>query len=186
MEALKDEWLFEVYALMLNTGMRSGEAAALTWENIDYTKNVIHIRQTMVTDDKGRPIVGPPKTATSVRDIPMNESIRSILAMQKEKLASIRKPTDTGFLFYSLQKKIFRPNHINYPLQKTAERIGLEKIGSHALRDTFATRFIEQGGNMQTLKVILGHSSIQMTMDLYAHVLPNTKQVEMDMLDIGF
>ncbi|MCI8889082.1 MAG: tyrosine-type recombinase/integrase, partial [Hungatella sp.] len=55
---------------------------------------------------------------------------------------------------------------------------------AHALRDTFATRFIEQGGNPQTLKTILGHSSLAMTMDLYSHVLPNTKQQEMDNLKI--
>jgi integrase len=54
----------------------------------------------------------------------------------------------------------------------------------HCLRDTFATRFIEQGGNPQTLKTILGHSSLSMTMDLYSHVMPNTEQKEMDNLKI--
>ena len=47
-----------------------------------------------------------------------------------------------------------------------------------------ATRYIEQGGNPQTLKTILGHTSLAMTMDLYSHVLPNTKQKEMDNLKI--
>ena len=47
-----------------------------------------------------------------------------------------------------------------------------------------ATRYIEQGGNPQTLKTILGHTSLAMTMDLYSHVLPNTKQKEMDNLRI--
>ena len=56
---------------------------------------------------------------------------------------------------------------------------GKRDIRPRALRDTFAARFIEQ-----TLKVILGHSSPAMTMDLYSHVLPNTKQQEMDNLRI--
>ena len=60
---------------------------------------------------------------------------------------------------------------------------GMIKI-RHALRDTFATRFIEQGGRPQTLKTILGHSSLAMTMDLYSHVLPNTRQMEMDRVKI--
>ncbi len=55
---------------------------------------------------------------------------------------------------------------------------------AHALRDTFAIRYIEQGGNPQTLKTILGHGSLAMTMDLYSHVMPNTKQKEMDKLKI--
>lgn len=60
----------------------------------------------------------------------------------------------------------------------------IEHFTAHALRDTFATRYIEQGGNPQTLKTILGHTSLAMTMDLYSHVLPNTKQKEMDSLKI--
>jgi integrase len=58
------------------------------------------------------------------------------------------------------------------------------QAGEHLTRDTFATRYIEQGGSPQTLKTILGHSSLAMTMDLYSHVLPNTKQKEMDNLKI--
>ena len=53
------------------------------------------------------------------------------------------------------------------------------------MRDTFATRFIEQGGTPQTLKTILGHSTLSMTMDLYAHVLPNTKAEEMNRVQIS-
>lgn len=54
-----------------------------------------------------------------------------------------------------------------------------------AMRDTFATRFIEQGGTAQTLKTILGHSTLAMTMDLYAHVLPNTKAEDMNRVQIS-
>ena len=55
----------------------------------------------------------------------------------------------------------------------------IEHFSAHALRDTFATRYIEQGGSPQVLKTILGHSSLAMTMDLYSHVLPNIKVEEM-------
>lgn len=64
------------------------------------------------------------------------------------------------------------------------KRIHIDPFTSHALRDTFATRYIEQGGNPQTLKTILGHSSLSMTMDLYSHVLPNTRQEEMERIVI--
>lgn len=62
----------------------------------------------------------------------------------------------------------------------------MEHFTAHALRDTFATRYIEQGGNPQTLKTILGYSSLAMTMDLYSHVLPDTKRKEMNQLKIVF
>lgn len=60
----------------------------------------------------------------------------------------------------------------------------IEHFSAHALRDTFATRYIEQGGSPQVLKTILGHNSLAMTMDLYSHVLPNTKQKEMESVRI--
>ena len=60
----------------------------------------------------------------------------------------------------------------------------MEHFSAHALRDTFATRYIEQGGSPQALKTILGHNSLAMTMDLYSHVLPNTKQEEMESVRI--
>ena len=64
--------------------------------------------------------------------------------------------------------------------------IEIERFTHHAFRDTFATRYIEEGGNMQTLQKILGQSSLAMTADLYAHVLPNTKQQEMQQIENGF
>lgn len=69
---------------------------------------------------------------------------------------------------------------IKYTLKGT----GIEYFTPHAFRDTFATRAIEAGMNPQTLKEILGHSSYSMTMDLYAHVMENTKQKEMNLIQI--
>lgn len=79
---------------------------------------------------------------------------------------------------------------INKAISDAIERLNnkgmyIEHFTAHALRDTFATRYIEQGGQPQTLKTILGHNSLAMTMDLYAHVLPNTKQQEMDNINIA-
>ena len=62
----------------------------------------------------------------------------------------------------------------------------IDRFTCHAFRDTFATRYIEEGGSAQVLKTILGHSSLSMTMDLYSHVLPNMKQKEMDNIKIAF
>ena len=60
--------------------------------------------------------------------------------------------------------------------------IHIERFTHHACRDTFATMYLRGGGNLQTLKTILGHSSLAMTADLYAHVLEDTRQEEMNMV----
>ena len=113
------------------------------------------------------------KSEAGNRDIPMNEGIREILTRQKEK--------NTGKLVF-ISKRGYMISHstVNREIRNVCISTGIDVITSHAFRDTFATRFIEQGGNPQTLKVILGHNSLSLTMDLYSHVLPNTKQEEMD------
>lgn len=197
MKAAKEQdcFYYEFFALLLLTGMRFGEAAALTWSDIDYKNNVIHITKTFTLDHKGKVKVGSSaKTIAGTRDIPMNEAIRDILQKQKKKLILLfggAIPFANNRLFTSSTGGMLYNNTVNRALKRILEKleedqeIHIDDFSVHAFRDTFATRFIEQGGNPQTLKTILGHSSLEMTMDLYSHVLPNTKQKEMDMLQIS-
>ena len=194
MEAARDNYYYELMAILLLTGMRQGEAAALTWQDIDYKNNVIHITKTRMVNEEGRiDISNSPKTKASIRDIPMNDAIRKILKQQKDKMKLIN-----GSVIIPIDQRIFstqRDGLINSQVlgraidsvldQLEDEGIHIERFTAHCFRDTFATRFIEQGGNPQTLKRLLGHNSLAMTMDLYSHVLPNTKQREMDLLQIS-
>lgn len=183
MGELKNEYLYELFALMLCTGIRGGEACALLWDDVDYKKNVIHINKTVALSEEGKRVVNSTKTEKSERDIPMNKAIRDILELQMRK-------TNSGNVFLSSWGNTLTTSSLTPALNRTVKHLNakghnIAPFGSHAFRDTFATRFIESGGSMQTLKTILGHSSLHMTMDLYAHVLPNTKQTEMDRLCIS-
>lgn len=68
----------------------------------------------------------------------------------------------------------------------TADGHKIDRFAAHAFRDTYATRAIESGMQPNTLKELLGHSSLAMTMDLYAHVMPETKQEEAEKVRIAF
>lgn len=191
MQEAKTEWLYELIALLLCTGMRVGEATALEWSDIDYINNVIHVTKTISRTAEGEYTVGTPKSKTSIRDIPMTDAIKSILKSQKEKQSmmhgNIVKLNQT--VFENLYGGMVFNASVNKAITETLKRINKEKgviehFSAHALRDTFATRYIEQGGSPQVLKTILGHSSLAMTMDLYSHVMPNTKQKEMDSIRI--
>lgn len=194
MEQLKKDnaFYYELIAFMLSTGVRYGEAVALSWGDVDYKNNVIHINKTVTKTIDGKQAVGTPKTKTSIRDIPMNQGIRDILKSQKQKCALVYANIPHGIdnrIFPSPYGNITFVRQFNEDLKGAIKRVNesgfkLDNFTSHCFRDTFATRFIEQGGTPQTLKTILGHSSLSMTMDLYAHVLPNTKQKEMDMISI--
>lgn len=193
MRYARQEWLYELLALLLCTGMRIGEATALTWKDIDYINNVIHVTKTISRKEDGSYTVGTPKSKTGIRDIPITDAVKEILKSQKEKQRYIHGNV------VDLQQRVFEGfggkmvynGVVNKAITNTLERmradgIKIEHFSAHALRDTFATRYIEQGGSPQVLKTILGHSSLSMTMDLYSHVLPNKKQEEMDSIKIAF
>lgn len=190
MKEMADDYYYEFVAFLLCTGMRFGEAAALTWSDIDYKQNVIHVTKTATYNEDNTRTTGTPKSESGKRDIPLNDTIKDVLAKQRKK-QSIVIPIDKAEnrVFVSVYGKMVDNCTVNRAITSTLSRLeeqgkAIEHFTLHALRDTFATRYIEQGGSPQTLKTILGHSSLAMTMDLYSHVLPNTKQKEMDNLKI--
>lgn len=197
MNAAKGNFYYELLAFQLLTGMRLGEVGALYWSDIDEEKNVIHVRRTITRTEEGVFYIGDsPKSEASFRDIPMNDAIKALLRRQREKQGKLfqqKKPNRLSKLeklcFTSSKGHMINHGAVNRNIRKILSGLRehgtvMEPFTSHALRDTFATRYIEQGGNPQTLKTILGHSSLSMTMDLYSHVLPNTRQEEMNRIVI--
>lgn len=180
-----------VFEIALSTGMRGGEIRALTWDCIDFTQKIIHVRGTLKKEE-GEFYVDTPKTMSSYRDIPMLDNVFTLLKRQKlwqnenklhlgeewkpiigmEKLVfttNVGTPIDKEYLKNSIDGIVDKIN---------GEGIEFAHISMHTFRHSFATRCIEEGMNPQTLKAILGHSKLGTTMDLYAHVLPNTKALE--------
>lgn len=189
MQEAASSYYYEFLAFLLCTGMRCGEVAALTWNDIDEKENVIHITKTVSYTEDGALTIGTPKSEAGKRDIPLTEQTRGILKQRRSKYGNVI-PMRNNNIFVAVYGGLIHNHAINRAIEETLAKlekkgIKIEHFTAHALRDTFATRYIEQGGNMQTLKTILGHSSLAMTMDLYSHVLPNTKQKEMDSLQIS-
>ena len=188
MREMANDYYYEFVSLLLCTGMRMGEAAALVWSDIDYKQNVIHVTKTVTFKEDGTMSIGSPKSDAGKRDIPLNNTIKEVLSRQRKKLGNIL-PMNDDRVFVSVYGSIVHNHAVNRAIGNALTRLEeqgkkIEHFTAHALRDTFATRYIEQGGSPQTLKTILGHSSLAMTMDLYSHVLPNTRQKEMDNLKI--
>jgi len=192
----KQEWLYEFFCFSLCTGMRLNEIVALKWQDIDYINNVIHVTKTVSWKQGGGITETSPKSETSKRDIPMNDTIKKVLQMQRKKMAMIygeivARKMDSNIFIGSNGSRAVASSTVVFSINNVLKRlrqqgIEIERFTHHAFRDTFATRYIEEGGNMQTLQKILGHSSLAMTADLYAHVLPSTKQQEMKQVENGF
>ena len=186
-----NDWMYELFVFLFTTGCRIGEAGALRWSDIDYANNCIHINRTVTGSIEGKRIEGTPKTQTSKRDIPLMKITSDALDSQQEKLeARGFIQTESDHVFQTVNGKPIDCKGFDRIILRllkhlSKQGIEIEHFSVHATRDTFATRCIESGMNMNTLKTILGHASLAMTADLYAHVLPNTKQKEMLMVNTG-
>ena len=162
--------------------MRIGEAVALRRSDIDTRKGLIHIRRTITRTTGGRVVGDTTKTRTSKRDIPLTPALKAILQRQEQLNRQMfhNEPTAIdGLIFRTMRGKIITSSTIIKDMEATQKAAGIDHFSVHAFRDTFATFALESGMSPQTLKEILGHSSFSMTMDLYAHVLADTKADEM-------
>ena len=160
--------------ICLSCGLRIGEVCALTWSDIDTDEGVIRIRKTIervyVMDEDERHtelMIGAPKTQNSIRDIPIS---RELMKMLKP----VRKVVNADYFVLSNDAKPIEPRtYRNYYKSLMAE-IGIPAMKFHGLRHSFATRCIESNCDYKTVSVLLGHSNIGTTLNLYVH--PNIEQ----------
>lgn len=197
---------FNEFSLALETGMRIGEILGLKWSDIDFEHRAIYVNRTLIyvkCQDKASPKYGkwmydfhPPKTDKGKRRIPMTLKAYQILKRQerwKAEIVAKGYQAPEGFedlVFVTSRNTTISPRDTNKIMQDISEAIkrkhdSFEPLTPHTLRHTFATRCIERGMNPKTLQVILGHSSIQITMNLYCHVTDDTLIAEMSKFEAG-
>ena len=184
MEYAKESYLYNFFAVMLRTGMRNGEMRGLKYTDIDKKKKVIHVERTLKYIEGQGYFEDTPKTRTSRRDIPLTDATMELLDAQKNYWGFKVEKIDR-YLFCNENGEPLSRDRVQAEIERVIKRIRtegheFERITPHIFRHTFATRAIEAGMQPQVLKTILGHSSLAMTMDLYSHVLPDTKAAEME------
>lgn len=183
----EDSWYYYLFCFLINTGCRIGEATALSWADVDFKNKRISINKTVTRVESGFKLMDSPKTDCSARVIPISRDLEVIL--KKQRLMCVDKSAfNIKYVFPSTRGGMTNYNNVNSIIRSVIGRINeskyFEHFSVHAFRDTFATRCIEQGMDMNTLKTLLGHKSLKMTMDLYAHVLPETMESAINKIKI--
>ncbi len=174
---LRDNFTFKNLGVFitLNTGMRIGEMCGLMWDDIDTDNGVIKVRRTVqriyvIEDDGSRHTeisIDTPKTKNSIRDIPMTSELLKILK-------SLKKVVNGNYYILTNEEKPTEPRTYRNYYKKVLAKLEIPYLKFHGLRHSFATRCVESKCDYKTVSVILGHSNISTTLNLYVH--PNTEQ----------
>ncbi|WP_243413866.1 site-specific integrase [Oscillibacter sp. CU971] len=198
------------YAFLLETGLRTGEMLALTWDDVDWERWMMTIRKTMEFRYKRQQfwVAGPPKTITSYRTIPLTgrayEILREAYATKDTRKQS---PELDTVLEYAdkrkdpKQKKSFNmkdlvfinfrtgmPNKNSFydtHLYNLCDEAGIKRLCMHTLHHTYATRAIESGMQPKTLQRLLDHSSLKTTVDRYVHVTDDSTEMGIRLFEQG-
>lgn len=161
--------------ITLNTGMRIGEMCGLMWGDFDTDSGIIKVRRTVqriyIIEESGERhteiSIDTPKTKNSIRDIPMTTELLKILK-------PLKKVVNDNYFLLTNEAKPTEPRIYRNYYKRILKKLEIPYLKFHGLRHSFATRCVESKCDYKTISVILGHSNISTTLNLYVH--PNLEQ----------
>jgi integrase len=155
-----------IYATALYAGLRRGELLALRWSDVDLASGVIHVERAY--DDRADAVVEP-KSHAGLRKVPIVGVLRDILVAHRADSPS------NELVFASSTGRPVQTATIWRASRAAWARAGLEPIGLHEARHTFASILIAAGVNAKAITTFMGHASIQTTYDLYGKLMPGSE-----------
>lgn len=167
--------------ICMYTGIRLGEICALTWDDVSLTEGCIYINKTMQRIQKEHDgkktmiLIAEPKTASSIRTIPLPRQLSQIIKASKL--------SRSGYLLTGSSERYIEPRTYQHHFKKILKACEIPCTNFHTLRHTFATRCVELGFDIKTLSEILGHSSINITLNRYVHPSFDLKKQNMNKIN---
>lgn len=197
-EISKNDKIYGIVVIVaLYTGMRKGEILGLQWDDINFDNKTISVNKQLsrLKDYEGNTgkrtklfIQYNTKTNNSTRIIPMSSSLENILKKQNELQQKYKRKLGKAYYKYNMvfcreDGYYLDPDTVLSKYQELAKKAKIKKCTFHALRHTFATRALESNISPKVVSKILGHTSVQFTLDTYTHVLSELQIDEMNKLD---
>lgn len=178
---------YALFTLLSRTGLRIGEALALTWNDIDLEASTLTINKTLVYPTNSEPYISTPKSKKSNRTIKIDDETLRLMKKhrinQKEvilKYENYKGSTD-NLMFHQQDGRWLRTNVVREYFKEVCKRATLPVLSPHALRHSHAVHLLEAGANLKYVSERLGHASVKITADTYLHV---TEKIEDDALEL--
>lgn len=176
-----------LFTVLARTGLRIGEALALTEDDVDLVNNTITVNKTLVYPLNSDPYISTPKSKSSGRTIKIDEATAALLRKHRvnRKEVVLRyanyKPSVGNLIFFQQDGRWLRTNVVREYFKEVCKRANLPVLSPHALRHTHAVHLLEAGANIKYVSERLGHASVKVTADTYLHV---TDKIEDDALTL--
>jgi len=173
-----------LYAVMLSTGLRRGEALGLMWKDLDRDSGVLQIRRQLKREG-GTLVTADTKTSRSRRSVNLPPPMLKALLWHERRQETERTALgtswiDTGFIFTSAVGTPIDPRNFYREFTKICRDAGMDDWHPHELRHSAASLMLAQGVKLQVVSQVLGHASIRMTADVYGHILDPDRQEAAD------
>jgi integrase len=184
-----DDELGPLWAVLIATGLRQGEALGLSWPDLDLAAGTLTVRQSLSRGWDGRLVLGPPKSDRSRRTIALPTVARDAFERQRTRQDTVRVAAGSAWqdtarlVFTDLVGRPLIGGQVTASLRAALARAGLPAIRCHDLRHTAATLQLAAGVPLATISRTLGHSSLAITANIYAAVTPELRREAADAMD---
>jgi integrase len=184
--AAKGDRLEALYVLAISTGLRQGELLGLQWEDTDLDRGAVQVRH-QLAENNGHPVLVEPKTASARRRVDLPAVAVLALLDHRARMQAEGRSVGEGFVFTDTAGgPIRKSNLIRRSFEPLLRRAGLPRIRFHDLRHTSATLLLAEGVHPKIVQERLGHSRINLTLDVYSHLLPSMGKEAAARLDALF
>jgi integrase len=180
--AAQGDHLEAFFVTALTTGLRLGELQALQWRNVDLDRRRLRVTATLAAVEDGKPVLAPPKTSKSRREVYLSEIAADALHRHRVRqlegrLLAAQHWQDNDLVFANAFGRALDANNVRErSFKRLLETAGLPPMRFHNLRHAAASLLMAEGVPVKVISEMLGHADITVTLKVYAHLLPTAQE----------